>query len=95
MYGYCKEKFHVSHFWEFKGEFALVPHWLESNLLHDCMILVSLLDENGFVLFVFSAKARRLKGWDSTRPIENPFGYLLRRAGQDTRECQVSHKYVR
>lgn len=34
------------------------------------------------------AKARRLKGWDSTRPIENPFGYLLRRAGQDTRECQ-------
>lgn len=34
------------------------------------------------------AKARSLKGWDNTRPIENQFGVLLRRAGQDTRECQ-------
>lgn len=34
------------------------------------------------------AKARSLKGWDNSRPIENQFGVLLRRAGQDTRECQ-------
>ena len=40
--------------------------------------------------FHYSTKARSLKGWDNTRPIENQFGVLLRRAGQDTRECQVS-----
>lgn len=37
-----------------------------------------------------SAKAKNLKGWDNARQIENHFGVLLRRAGQDTRECQVS-----
>ena len=39
----------------------------------------------------YSAKAKSLKGWDNSRPIESQFGVLLRRAGQDTRECQVSH----
>ncbi|XP_044181241.1 inactive ubiquitin carboxyl-terminal hydrolase 54-like [Acropora millepora] len=34
------------------------------------------------------AKAKNLKGWDNARQIENHFGVLLRRAGQDTRECQ-------
>lgn len=34
------------------------------------------------------AKAKSLKGWDNSRPIESQFGVLLRRAGQDTRECQ-------
>ena len=43
------------------------------------------------MLFCYSTKARSLKGWDNTRPIENQFGVLLRKAGQDTRECQVSH----
>lgn len=43
-----------------------------------------------YIIFHYSTKARSLKGWDNTRPIENQFGVLLRRAGQDTRECQVS-----